>query len=254
MLGQLTYDAHIHTSLGLGHDAPRDCLRAAEGFGLEAVAFTDHYDGEESQIKPRLEEYAAAAAGSPLRVVPGASCDILDPTGRLTLPELAAKPFGLVLASLSPLTEGVARAVPVSLPALLDNLLRALVNACRRPFVNVLSLPFALGRFEAPLTPEQIPPRLVEELGGVMAEREVAFELNNSIWAAYPEMPLGEFTEQYAHLMMAFSREGGKFILGSGSHSAAGIGNYRYAERLAAAAGLERSQFVDLTRLRPLQP
>ena len=249
MLGQLTYDAHLHTSLGRGQDSPRECLRAAEAFGLQALAFTDHYDGEESQIKPRLEAYAAAAAGSPIRVVPGATCDILDPTGRLTLPELAAKPFGLVLAGLSPLTEGVARGVPVSLPALLDNLLRALVNACRRPFVNVLSLPFALGRFAAPLTPEQIPPRLVEELAGVMREREVAFELNNSVWSAYPELPLGEFTEQYARLMMAFSREGVKFIAGSGSHSAAGVGNFRYAERLAAAASLERSQFVDLARL-----
>lgn len=249
MLGQFTYDAQVHTSLGLGQDPPGDCVRAAEAFGLEAVALTDHYDGEESRIKPRLEEYTRAASRSGVRVIPGASCDILDPQGRLTLPELAAKPFALVLISLSPLTEGVAREVPVHLPSLLDNLYHALVHACRRPFVKVLAAPFALGRFPAPLTPEQIPVRMLEEVAGVMVEHEVAFELNNGIWTAYPDLPLAELTEQYGGLIKTFSREGVKFITGSGARTAEAVGHFNYASRLAMAAGLEKSQFVDLRRL-----
>jgi histidinol phosphatase-like PHP family hydrolase len=250
MIGELAYDAHVHTALGQGLDPPAACVRAAEAFGLQAIALTDHYDGEESQIAPRLEAYAQAAAGNCVQVIPGASCDILDPQGRLTLSAPGARPFGLVLAGLSPLTEGVARATPVRLEVLLDNLFSALENACRKPFVNVLAAPFALGRFAAALTPDQIPEPRLERLAEVMREAEVAFELSNGLWDAYPEMPLGEFIEQYARLMMAFSRGGVKFIVGSGARSAGAIGHYRFASRLAAAASLERSQLVDLTRVR----
>lgn len=253
MIGLPTYDAHIHTSLGRGQDSATDCVRAAVAFGLESVALTDFCDGEESQVQVRVGEYARAAAGQPVRVVPGASCYILDPQGRVTLSEGAARPCDVVIALLSPQAEGIARDVPVRMETLLDNLFRALINACRKPHINVLGAPFALGRFPAPLSPEQLPLPLLDDLAEAMRDNEVALELSNGIWDSYPELPLEELTEQYAGLVMAFSRGGVKFILGTGAHSAAAIGNFRYTLRLAEAAKIERSQLVDLTRLRPRQ-
>jgi histidinol phosphatase-like PHP family hydrolase len=252
MIRDLPYDAHVQTSLGRGEDSPAECVRAAEAAGLRAVALVDHYDQEESQAGARLEAYARAGEHRRLRVVPGASCDILDPLGRLTLAEPACRQFPLVLARLSPLTEGVARATPVRLDALLKNILEALVRACRRPGVNVLSAPFNLGRFTAALTPAQIPTALLEELAGVMRTENVAFELNNTIWWWYPELPVEEFLEEYATVVRAFSREGVKFVAGSEARAAAAVGNLRFVERLAEVAGLEKSQLVDLARLRTL--
>jgi histidinol phosphatase-like PHP family hydrolase len=249
MIGPPTYDAHVHTSLGLGQDSPADCVRAAAAFGLETVALTDFYDGEESQVKARLEAYAQAAAGRAVHVLPGATCHILDPQGRVTLSEIGARPFHIVIASLSPQTEGVARDVPVRLETLLDNLFRALLSACQKPHINVLGAPFALGRFPAPLSPDQLPLARLDDLAGTMRDHEVAFELSNALWDSYPELPLAELTEQYARLIMTFSRGGVKFILGTGARSAGAVGNFRYALRLAEAAGLERSQLVDLSRL-----
>jgi len=249
MITRFSYDAHVHTSLGEGQDPPPVCLRAAEATGLTTLAFTDHYAQEESRLSQRLEAYAQAAATSSVRVIPGAVCEILDPQGRLTLEESAGQRFSLVLAQISALTEGVAHAIPVRLDSLLDNLLSALVGACRRPQVNVLAVPFNLGRFPAALTPEQIPSSLLEELAGVMREEEVAFEISNMMWTWYPDLPLDEFSEQYARLLMSFMREGVKFVVGSGARSAAAVGNLRYVARLTELAGVERSQLVDISRL-----
>lgn len=249
MIAQFFYDAHVHTSLGEGQDSPAVCLRAAEAAGLTTLAFTDRYAQEESQLSGRLETYAQAAAASAVRVIPGAVCEILDAQGRLTLAESAGQRFSLVLAQVSALTEGVARAIPVRLDSLLDNLLSALTGACRRPHVNALAVPFNLGRFPAALTPEQIPSSLLEELAGVMREEEVAFEICNTMWTWYPDLSLDEFSEEYARLLRAFMREGVKFVVGSGACSAAAIGNLRYVARLTELAGLERSQLVDISRL-----
>jgi histidinol phosphatase-like PHP family hydrolase len=250
MIHDFPYDAHVQTSLGRGDDSPAECVRAAQAAGLRVVALVDHYDQEESQAGARLRAYAQAAERSRVRVVAGALCDILDPQGRLTLSEPACRQFPLVLARLSPLTEGVARATPVRLDALLKNLRDALIRACRRPGVNVLSAPFNLGRFTAAITPAQIPTDLLEELAGVMRAEEVAFELNNTIWSWYPELPLEEFLDEYTTVVRAFSREGVKFVVGSEARSASAVGNMRFVERLAEAVGLEKSQLVDLGRLK----
>ncbi len=249
MIREFPYDAHVHTSLGLGGGTPAECVRAAEAASLAALALTDHYDAEESQIPARWEAYRRAADRSRVHVIAGAECDILDPTGRLTLSEAAGQHFPLVLARLSSLTQGIARDTPVRLEVLLRNLRSALVAACRRPHVNVLAVPFNLGRFPAALTPAQSPASLLEEVAGVMREEEVAFELAASVWTWYPDLPAREFLAEYAHLVMTFAREGVKFVVGSDARWPEGVGNMRFVERLTAAAGVEKSQLVDLSRL-----
>ena len=41
-----------------------------------------------------------------------------------------------------------------------------------------------------------------------------------------------------------------KFVAGSDARAAGAVGNLRFLERLADLAGLEKSQLVDLSRLR----
>jgi histidinol phosphatase-like PHP family hydrolase len=246
MIKGLRYDGRVQTALGRGLDAPAECLRAAAVVGLEAVCLADHYESDEGDAPSRLRAYRQAAHHSRLHVVAGAECDILDEAGHLTLPASSAAGFSLVFARLSSRTEGIGREVPVRPDQLLRRLREALVAACRRPHVNVLGMPFNLGRFPAPLSPADIPPDLVAEVGAAMVQEEVACELSHNIWWWYPDLPLADFTEEYATVLMALSAEGVKFLATSGARSGEGIGNLRYVERLAEAARLERSQLVNL--------
>ena len=82
-----------------------------------------------------------------------------------------------------------------------------------------------------------------------MAAAEVACELCNRAWWWYPDLPVDEFTEEFARVLQAFSRCGVKFIAGSDCCDIDGVGNLRYVQRLMQQAGIQRSQLVDIARL-----
>ena len=245
----LPYDAHIHTSSSDGQDSGADCLRAAEACGLQAVAFADHFDFQESQIPQRLQLLARLAEDSSVQIVPAVEAEIVDVAGYLTIPTPAAEKFKLVMVHLSAQTEGVGQQVPVRLDQLIDNIFECLLNTVQRDEINVLAHPFDLGRFPAPLTPGQLPPPRLRELAMLMYEQEVALELHNCAWWWYPQLSVQQFTEEFGQVLGIFSQAGVKFIVGSGAHCAAGVGNMRYVRRLMEQAGLELSQLVDLTRV-----
>ena len=245
----LPYDAHIHTSFSDGQDSPADCLRAAEACELQAIAFPDHFDFQESQISQRLQLLARLAADSQVHLVSAVEAGIVDVAGHLTIPTVAAEKFKLVMVHLSPQTEGIGQQVPVRLEQLIDNIFACLLNTVQRPEVNVLSQPFNLGRFPAPLTPARLPASRLRELAARMYQQGAALALGNCAWWWYPQLSVAQFTEEYSRLLRIFSRAGVKFIVGSGAHCAAGVGNMRYVRRLMEHAGLELSQLVDLTRV-----
>lgn len=245
----LPYDAHIHTSLSDGQDAPADCLRAAEACGLRAVAFADLYDFQESQIPERLQLLARLAQDSQVHLVPAVEAEIVDVTGHLTIPTAVAEKFKLVMVHLSSQTQGIGREVPVRIDRLIDNIFESLVNTIRREEVNVLAHPLNLGRFPAPLTPGQLPVSGLRELARLMYEQEVAFELSNRAWWWYPQLSVEQFTEEASGVVRIFSQEGVKFIVGSDARCAVGVGNMRYVRRLMEQSGVELSQLVDLSRV-----
>ncbi len=245
----LPYDAHIHTSFSDGQDSAADCLRAAEACGLEAVAFTDHFNFGESQIAQRLQLLTRLAQDSSVHLISGVQAEIVDNAGHLTIPTTAAQKFKLVMVHLSAQTQGIGQQVPVRLDRLIDNIFECLINAIKHSEVNVLAYPFNLGRLPAPLTPAQLPTSRLRELAALMYEEEVAFELDNRAWWWYPQLSVAQFTEEFSQLIRLFSQAGVKFIVGSNAHCAAGVGNMRYVRRLMQHAGLELSQLVDLTRV-----
>ena len=154
-----------------------------------------------------------------------------------------------MLAHLSERTAGIGHDVPVRWERLVDNIFACLLGVVDEGRCNVLAYPFNLGRFPAPITPAQLPVERVEQLGDAMADAEIACELSNRAWWWYPELSVGQFTEDFAQVLQAFSRCGVKFIAGSDSREVSGVGNLRYVQRLMGAAGVELSQLVDLTRL-----
>ena len=73
--------------------------------------------------------------------------------------------------------------------------------------------------------------------------------LEENLTRRYPDLPVGEFTEEFARVLQAFSRCGVKFIAGSDCCDINGVGNLRYVQRLMQQAGIQRSQLVDIARL-----
>ena len=245
----IPYDGHVNISPVPEGLPAEEAVRAAEAAGLEAVGLVASFSQLQAGPGEHLARLKLLAPTSPLHLLPAVQADILDSTGHLGMSVTGCEQFPLVLASLSERTVGVGRDVPVRWERLVDNIFTSLLGAVNSGVLNVLAYPFNLGRFPAPLTPAQLPTERVEELGDAMAAAEVACELSNRAWWWYPELPIVRFTEEFAQVLQVFSRCGVKFIAGSDSRDISGIGNLRYVQRLMRAAGLERSQLVDLTRL-----
>jgi len=245
----ISYDAHVNIGDASRTSDPGQFVRAAEAAGLQAVALVTSYDVIDTNTTDRAEQLRAVASASAVQVVPAIQTEILDTSGRIRAPASACQSFSLVLAHLSERTGAIGRDVPVRWEQLIDNIFASLMGAIETGLVNVLAYPFNLGRFPAPVTPGELPTERLEELGDAMAAAEVACELCNRAWWWYPDLPVGEFTEEFARVLQAFSRCGVKFIAGSDCCDINGVGNLRYVQRLMQQAGIQRSQLVDIARL-----
>ena len=243
------YDAHVNISPVQEGLPAEEALRAAEAAGLEAVGLVVGFNQLPAGPGDHLARLKVLAPTSPVHLLPAVQAEILDSAGHLGMSVSASEQFPLVLGCLSERTVGVGHDVPVRWERLVDNIFASLLGAVSSGGLNVLAYPFNLGRFPAPLTPTQLPTERVEELGDAMTAAEVACELSNRAWWWYPELPIARFTEEFAQVLRVFSRCGVKFIAGSDSRDITGVGNLRYVQRLMRAAGVERSQLVDLTRL-----
>jgi len=245
----ISYDAHVNIDGDSGRPEPGQFVRAAEAAGLQAVGLVTSYAASENSADNCAERLKAIDSASPVHVVPAIQTEILDTSGRISAPASACQSFSLVLVHLSERTATVGHDVPVRWEKLMDNIFASLMGAIETGLVNVLAYPFNLGRFPAPVTPGELPTERLEELGDAMAAAEVACELCNRAWWWYPDLPVGEFTEEFARVLQAFSRCGVKFIVGSDCCGIGGVGNLRYVQRLMQQAGIQRSQLVDIARL-----
>ncbi|MEA3402585.1 MAG: PHP domain-containing protein [Armatimonadota bacterium] len=239
------HDAHTHTVFSDGRDTVRDMVRAAEAAGLEAIAITDHVTLETSDLDVRREEIERVGSRSKVAVIPGAQCRILDATGRLSLPR-SAEDLPLVLASFSEETRGICTAVPADRSRLIENAFGALRSAVSGGRVDVLADPFNLGRFEAALTPGDLPRAHIRDLARLMAEHNVALELSARAWWWHPALSVEEFVRDWSGLLGIFASEGVKFVAGTDAHCAGEVGNNHFTRRIMRLSGIELSMAVNL--------
>lgn len=245
------YDAHTHTTFSDGRNTAEENVRAAEACGLSCVALTDHLLPETNHES--LLEWADVArrldADSPVKVIPGVEGVILDTEGTVSVEERDARAVKLVLVDFGGRTRGIAADPPAGIQRFHDNVMAAVENAVQNPVVDAIAHPFNLGRFPAVLTPEQLSRQGLRRVARLMYERNVAFELMNQAHWWFPQMSVDEFTREYAGVVRIFAAEGVKFIVGSDAHSAGAVGNMRHVRHLMLAAGVERSQLVDLEKM-----
>lgn len=247
----LPYDAHTHTTFSDGRNSAEENVRAAEACGLSCVALTDHLFPETNHES--VLEWAEVAgrldAASPVKVIPGVEGTILDTEGNVSVEERDARAVKLVLVDFGGRTRGIATDPPASIQRFHDSVLAAVENAVQNPVVDAIAHPFNLGRFPAVLTPEQLSREGLRRVARLMYEGNVAFELMNQAHWWFPQMSVAEFTREYAGVVRIFAAEGVKFIVGSDAHSAGAVGNMRHVRHLMRAAGVERSQLVDLEKM-----
>jgi len=242
------YDAHVHTNVSDGRNSLEECVREAEAVGLELMVVTDHYWPEDGDMRERVRPIIQADAGSPVRVVPGAECQIMDARGTLPLDEDEAALVQFVLADFGGRTKGIGLDPPARTDRFIANVFQALLAVTANPRVDALAHPFNLGRFPATVTPGQLPRSGLREVAAACFERDVAFEIMNQMCFWYPDLKVDQFTREYVDLLALFAEGNVKFVLGSDAHSAGAVGNVRWSLRAMAMAGIEKSQVVDLPR------
>lgn len=245
------HDAHTRTVLSDGADSVAAMARAAEALGLDAVAITDpvRLETTREELAERLGEVERVAARSSVAVIAGGECELLDATGRLSLPAGAEERLPLVLASIGPTTRGIAREVPASQSRLMENVFGAYSAVVREERVDVIADPFNLGRFPAPLGPADLPRAYVRDLARLMVKHEVALELSARAWWWHPALSLGEFARAWASILSVFAIEDVKFVAGTGARSAGEVGNNYFTRRMMRLSGIELSQVVNLRSL-----
>lgn len=245
------HDAHTRTVFSDGGDTVSGMVRAAEALGLDAIAITDtiRLDTSREEIEGRVAEIRRAAERSSIAVIPGGECELLDSTGRLSLPPGAEDALPLVLASIGPKTRGIAREVPASGSRMMENVFGAYSAVVREERVDVIADPFNLGRFPAPLGPADLPRAYVRDLARLMVKHEVALELSARAWWWHPSLSLGEFTRTWSSILAVFAIEDVKFVAGTGARSALAVGNNYFTRRIMRLSGIELSQVVNLRSL-----
>jgi histidinol phosphatase-like PHP family hydrolase len=245
------YDAHTHTTYSDGKNSVLDNARQAEAAGLEAVAITDHIFGPVDWLPGYLAEIEVAGRQVAPLVIAGGEAVIAGPSGELSVQTRDVADLSLVLADLGGSTEGVGRDSPLTLEELVRTVVDCYVNACEHPYLDALAHPFNLGRFEARLSPEDLPRRALETVAEVMVRHDVAFEVMNQMSWWFPDLTVPEFSQQYYDLVLVFRDAGVKFLVGSDAHSCGAVGALTWSDRLLRAAQIPRNQIVNLAALKP---
>lgn len=243
------HDMHVHTVFSDGCATVREIVQVATAVGLDSVAITDHAGPDSKDLRDRLTAIEQVARDSEIAVLAGIELSIRDAEGHLALPPGDVEQFHLVLATFDHATRSIATDIPANRSRLVENVFSAYRAVVESGHVNVIANPFNLGRFPAPLAPDDLPRAYLRDLARLMAARGVMFELNASAAWWHPDLSFDEFVLQWKPLLQVFAREDVRFVAGTGAHEPAAVGNNHFTRRMMRLAGIELSQVVNLRAL-----
>lgn len=236
-------DLHTHTNYSDGKNDVALMVLAADVYGLDTIAITDHCSERfEFNISGLVRDCEAAREWARCHVLVGAEAAILDIEGRISIADDIASCLDIVLCELSRNAKGCLVSEDADERA--ENIIKAMVNACRRnPCIQVLAHPLNvagvanvdLDRFREPL---------LDELAKACLETSVAFELMSDQWWWFRHQSIDAVTEKYARIVSYMASKGVEFTLGSDAHSHQGVGNFIWARKVLALAGVGEDQIA----------
>lgn len=219
-------DLHIHTvSSGHAYSTLEEYLRQAVKIGLEAIAITDH--GPAMPGAPHFYHFAnmrmIPREINGIRILRGVEANIINANGEIDLSEADIKwgELDIIMAAMHPRTgyedQGMAKNTEV------------LLKAMENPYVNVIAHP---GNPRYPIR--------IKEVVAAAKEKKVLLEINNSSGFSRP----GSY-EKCLEVAREVKRIGWKVTLGTDSHISTMLGDFSYAEKLIAEAGLTEDNIVN---------
>lgn len=249
---------------------PAAVLAAARSAGLEAVVLLEHVPqvivGEpadawysrrdnRSHLESLYEEVRRTDAAG-VAVVAGAELDA-DPVrhdGRLMLADVSGIGWPVLATHYFPGTRMFWTQLPLAPEPLRKEWLTAYLEAISRALENNRLLAWAhpcdmlaLAELLPDFTSGNLQP--LEPVFAAMAEREVAFELNELLAEKLP----ATYLHTYPGLVETARAWGIRFVVGSDAHQLARIGARKWIRQVASAASLHEDDFVTLDELKTLQ-
>ncbi len=233
------YDLHTHTKLSDGWGDVRGNVRSAEACGMEVVAITDHYWGDDPNIVDKLlDQVRRARQESPIRVLAGLEGYVLDARGRISVDAGVAERLDLLLVDFGGKTKGIGCDAPRDKVHALEAVVSAVAGLSQVPYLDIWAHPLNLGWLDCPLELDDLSPSALKEMAAALAEGGVAFEIMNQFHYWWPAVPVSEVTRRYIEIVALFAEEGVRFSMGSDAHRVGGVGNLAWSLQVAVAAGI----------------
>lgn len=223
---QFVADLHIHTvSSGHAYSTFLENARAAQEKGLKVIAMTDHgpampggphqyHFGNQRVVPDYLFD---------VRVLKGIEANVIDYQGTIDLEEKQLARLDVVLAGLHNVCSPVASVEKNTL---------AMLAAMKNPWVDIIVHP---GNPEFPVNAEAVVKAAVEY--------DIALEINNSSLTV-SRQGSRPYCKRFAELIKAY---GAKVILGTDSHFATYIGDFKEAEALLSETGVGAEQVLNVS-------
>lgn len=244
----MRFDLHTHSTYSDGRNPLADNVRAAVACGLGVYAITDHWPSpglSGGRFEGYLDEISQYAAESPISILSGVEAPIMDLDGTVLLPQRARERLDIVTAELHWGQGAGPEIARLSGHRAIDALHEMYVAAAANPDVDIIAHPFNTGR-SLDIGLQELPESVLREVAGAFVLGEKAFDLINSMWWWFPQVPVDRFTEQYGRIVRIFAEEGVKFAPSSDAHACGAVGNLTWAMRVLKESGAER-QIIDPT-------
>ncbi len=238
----MRFDLHTHSTYSDGRNPLADNVRAAVACGLDVYAITDHWPSpglSGGRFEAYLAEIAQHAAQLPIPILAGVEAPIMDLNGTVLLPERARERLDVVIAELHWGRGAGPELARLSGGRAINALREMYVAAAANPDVDIIAHPFNTGR-SLDIGLQELPESVLREIAGAFVQGEKAFDLINSMWWWFPQVPVDRFTEQYARIVRIFAEEGVKFAPSSDAHACGAVGNLTWAMRVLKESSAER--------------
>ena len=228
-------DTHSHTlASGHAYSTIREMAAAAEKRGLQALAITEHapeMPGTCGLFYFQNMDVVPRNCGK-VRLLMGAEVNIMDPDGRIDLPEKTCRELDIVIASMHTPCYGK-RHTP-------EENIRAYVEVMKKPYVNIIGHPDD-GRF----------PFDYEILVKTAKETGTLLEVNNS--SMRPASSRVGTRENILTMLDLCKQYDVPVTTGSDAHVAVDAGRFNYVSELFEYCNFPEELVVttDLEKLRP---